>query len=73
MTYRDYLRWKMLQEMPEKDRYILNALGTQQQMLDEVLRRQGKYPFARDLLANVGGNFITSGLMWIGGKLLKRL
>ena len=63
----------MLQEMPEKDRYILNALGTQQQMLDEVLRRQGKYPFARDLLANVSGNFITSGLMWIGGKLLKRL
>ena len=76
MTYREYLRLKELREeyagLSTKDKYILNALGSQQQQLDEILRRLGTHPFAKDLLANVSGNFLTDGLAYLG-KLLRKL
>lgn len=36
----------------------------------DLSRRVGRYPFATDLLANVTGNAITGGLLWIGKTLL---
>ena len=77
MTYQEFLRRKRLHEiyagLSEQDKMILTSLNGQQRQLDEVLRRLGKHPFATDLLANIGGNFITDGLIWLGGKLLKKL
>ena len=52
---------------------IAQALQRQEAKIDDVSRKIGKYPFASDLLANVGGNFITDGLVWIGKSLLKKL
>ena len=76
MTYREYLRQKKLREMyaelTDKDKYMLESMSIQQQKLDEVLRRQGRLPFAKDLLANVSGNVITSGLIYLG-KLLRKI
>ena len=51
---------------------IAQALQRQEAKIDDVSRRVGRYPFASDLLANVGGNFITDGLVWLGKSLLKK-
>ena len=52
---------------------IMTALAEQRRVTDEVSRKIGRYPFATDLAANVTGNFITRGLVWLGNALLKRL
>jgi hypothetical protein len=52
---------------------IMAALAEQRNATDDVLRKIGRYPFATDLAANVTGNFITRGLVWIGNELIKRL
>ena len=50
---------------------IAQALQRQEAKIDDVSRRIGKYPFASDLAANVAGNAITDGLIWLGRKLIK--
>jgi len=50
---------------------IMTALNEQRQATEEVSRKLGRHPFASDLLANVSGNFITDGLIWLGKTLIK--
>ena len=52
---------------------IMSALREQRQATDDVSKKIGKHPFANDLVANVSGNFITDGLVWLGKTLLKRM
>lgn len=52
---------------------ILHALRQQNAKIDDVSRKIGKYPFASDLLANVAGNAITDGLVWLGSKIFRKL
>ncbi len=60
--------------MQDKSRdEIMQALSAQNAKIDDVSRKIGKYPFASDLLANISGNFLTDGLIWIGHKLLRKL
>lgn len=49
---------------------IMSALQEQRQATEELSRKIGSHPFATDLLANVTGNAITGGLLWIGKMLL---
>ena len=51
---------------------IMAALSQQNARIEEVSRKIGRYPFASDLLANVAGNAITDGLIWLGKTLFKR-
>lgn len=72
MTYQEYVRLKKLYSgLTEKDKLFLSSLQNQQNQLNEVLRRLGRYPFAQDLVANVSGNFLTQGLSYLAKKLIK--
>lgn len=48
---------------------IMQALSQQNARIEEVSHKIGRYPFASDLLANVAGNAITDGLIWLGKTL----
>ena len=52
---------------------IAQALKRQEAKIDEVSRKIGNHPFATDLFSNILGNGITDGLIWLGGKLFRRL
>lgn len=52
---------------------IMDALRKQNAEIEDVSRKIGKYPFASDLLANVVGNGITDGLVWLGKALFRKL
>lgn len=52
---------------------VMSALNRSGEQLGELSDRIGKHPFASDLLANVVGNYITSGLTWIVKSVGKKI
>ena len=52
---------------------VMSALHRSGEQLGELSDRIGKHPFASDLLANVVGNYITSGLTWIVKSVGKKI
>ena len=84
-NYKVLLRRKLLNDIyermtdEEKHLFIQSMMQSNSdavmQKLDTIERQveRNKYSFATDLLANVSGNFVADGLIWIGSRLFKRL
>ena len=49
---------------------ILQALQRQDQKIEEIKRKQS---WLSDFSSNIAGNAVWDGILWIGGKLLRRL
>jgi len=49
---------------------IMDALSRQQKQLYDIERKQN---WKVDFLSDIGANFITDGLIWLGSKLFKKL
>lgn len=57
--------------MQEKGRNeIMEALGRQQVQLDDIHRSQS---WVNDFGANLAGNAVWDGLVWIGSRLFRKL
>ena len=78
-------RYKLLTEMlgkmtDDEKRLFFTIYGRNDEMEEinrklSVLQEQAernKYSFTTDLLANVSGNFISDGVIWVCSQLLKR-
>ena len=75
MGYNDYLRMKILSEMSEEDRHaylqhkeVMEGIHS----LDEKVSAS-KHSFMQDFGANVAGNALWDGAVWIVRRLLRRL
>ena len=87
MRYRELMRRKLMEEIynglsPEDKRTfiqlaaqqknheeIAEALRKQQDRLDIIERKQN---WKVDFLSDVGANFLTDGLIWLGSRLFKK-
>ena len=49
---------------------IMDALSRQQKQLYDIERKQN---WKVDFLSDIGANFITDGLIWLGSRLFKKL
>ena len=49
---------------------IMEALSRQQKQLYDIERKQN---WKVDFLSDIGANFITDGLIWLGSRLFKKL
>lgn len=88
MGYRELMRLELLERMYEKmtdeekrtfiqltmqdksHQEIMDELVKQRTQLERIERGQN---WKVDFLSDVGANFLTDGLVWLGSKLLRRL
>ena len=86
--YRELMRRKLLEQMYDKmsdeekrtfvqltmqnksHTEIMEALSRQQKQLYDIERKQN---WKVDFLSDIGANFITDGLIWLGSRLFKKL
>lgn len=64
---------EMYDKMSEEDKHLYGQMRIErelQSLREEV--RQGGNTFAKDLFANISGNFISYGIIWLGSRLLRR-
>lgn len=88
MGYRELIRMKLLEQMYDKMsddekrtfiqltmrnadvNEIKSALSKQQEQLNRIEKGQN---WKVDFLSDVGANFLTDGIVWIGSKLIRKL
>jgi len=86
MNYRALMRRKLFEEMydrlSEDDKRLYIQMTMQDKDHKEIMQAlreleskadMNRHSFASDLLANISGNAIFDGLVWVGSKLLKKL
>lgn len=49
---------------------VMNALQQQGVQLDQILKNQD---WKTDFLSDVGANFFTDGVLWLGSRLFRRI
>lgn len=82
--YRELMRRKLLEQMydnmSDEDKRTLVRLTAQSKDHSEIMSAlkqlrekadSNHHSFVSDLLANISGNFITDGLLFIGRKLIR--
>ena len=52
---------------------VLQALKGQQSQLEYISKQVGSQSWLRDFASDVGANFLTDGIIWIGSRLLRRI
>jgi len=57
----------------DNQREVLQALKGQQSQLDYISKQVGSQSWLRDFASDVGANFLTDGIIWVGSRLLKRI
>lgn len=57
----------------DNQREVLQALKGQQSQLEYISKQVGSQSWLRDFASDVGANFLTDGIIWIGSRLLKRI
>ena len=86
MGYRELMRRKLLEDiydkMSDEEKRAFVQLTMQNKDHNEIMQAlqgiskkvdEGKHSFKLDLLANIGGNFITDGLIFLGKSLFRKL
>jgi len=62
---------RALRQLAEKQD-VMDSLHRQEAVLNDLSKRVGSHPFASDLVANVAGNAVTEGIVWLARILFKR-
>jgi len=57
----------------DNQREVLQALKGQQSQLDYISKQVGSQSWLRDFASDVGANFLTDGIIWVGSRLLRRI
>lgn len=57
----------------DNQREVLQALKGQQSQLEYISKQVGSQSWLRDFASDVGANFLTDGIIWVGSRLLKRI
>lgn len=81
-AYRKLIRYELLKKLSDEDKTALALLQSEDRLnkemqgkLDAIMNevKSCKHSFASDLSANVLGNALFDGAVWIGANLLKRI
>lgn len=52
---------------------MLQALKGQQSQLEYISKQVGGQSWLRDFASDVGANFLTDGIIWLGSRIIKKL
>lgn len=86
MNYRELVRKRLFDQMyerlSEEDKRLYAQLSASEKDHSEVMHaiqnvgdkvEKGKHSFASDLLANVSGNAVWDGAVWLASRIFKKL